>query len=65
MRGPICNKYAGCRVNEKIILFDQTKFCTRLRNDKLGNGVKYQPGVMQGYMCNMCRVVNKAQYKTT
>ena len=47
------------------ILFDQTKFCTRIRNDKLGNGIKYQPGVMQGYICNMCRVVNKAQYKTT
>ena len=66
MRGSICNKYAGCRVNEKIkILFDQTKLCTRIRNDKSGNGIKYQPGVMQGYICNMCRVVNKAQYKTT
>ena len=66
MRGSICNKYAGCRVNEKNkILFDQTKFCTRIHNTKLRNGIKYQPGVMQGYICNMCSVVNKAQYKTT
>ena len=66
MRRSTCNKYAGCRVNEKNkILFDQTKFCTRIRNDKLENGIKYQPGVMQGCICNMCRVINEAQYKTT
>ena len=41
------------------------KFCTPIRIDKLGNEIKYQPSVMQGYICNMCRVVNKAQYKTT
>ena len=66
MRRSICNKYAGCRVNEKNkILFDQMKFCTRIRNDKLGDGIKYQPGLMQGYICNMCRVINRAQYRTT
>ena len=61
MRGSICNIYAGCTVNEKIILFDKTKFCIRIHNAKLRNGIKYQPGVMQGYICNTCRVVNKAQ----
>ena len=49
-----------CRVSSKLktkILFDQTKFCTRIHNAKLGNGIKYQPGVLQGYICNTCRVV--------
>ena len=49
---------------KNIILFDQAKFCTRIHNAKLENGIKYQPGVMHGYICNMCREVNKAQYNT-
>ena len=26
------------------------KFCTLIHNAKLGNGIKYQPGEMQGYL---------------
>ena len=64
MRGSICNTYAGCRVKEKSkILFDQTKFCTRIHNANFGNGIKYRPGVMQGYICNICNVVNKHNTK--
>ena len=62
----MCNIYVGCRVNEKIKYYlTKTKFCARIRNDKSGNGIEYQPGEMQGYICNMKRVVDTAQYKTT
>ena len=46
-------------MNQK--LRDQLKF----GNNKLEHVTEYQPVVMQGYICNMCRVVNKTQYKTT
>ena len=65
MRGFICNLYAGCRVNYKVKYYSKRNFCIRTHIAKLGNGIKYQRGVMQGYLCNMCRVVNKTQYKTT
>ena len=34
-------------------LFDQMKFGTLIQNTKLVNVAKYQPVVMQGYICNM------------
>ena len=40
----------GVESMKNKILFDQMKFCTRNHNDKLRNGIKYQPGVMQGYI---------------
>ena len=52
----MCKIYAGRRVYEKKnkILFDQTKFCTRIHNVKLGNENKYQPGVVKGYIYVIC-----------
>ena len=44
--------------------FSQMKFGTRIHNTRLENVIKYQPVVMQVYICNMCRMVDKAQYKT-
>ena len=43
----------------------QMTFDTCIHKIKLENGIKYQSVVMQGYICNMCREVNKSQYKTT
>ena len=63
MRRSIDNIYAGCRAYYKI--FVQMKLGRRLHNTKLENGIKNQPVVMQGYICNICGVVYKAQYKMT
>ena len=41
------------------------KLGTHIHNIKVESGIKYQPLLMQGYICNICRVVNKTQYKTT
>ena len=39
-------------------LFEQFKFGTHIHNIKLENGIKYQPVVMQGYICEQNTVQN-------
>ena len=64
MRGSIGNKYAGCRVNEKNkILFDQTKFCTRIHTAKLGNEINISQCSARIYICNICRVARIVEIK--
>ena len=41
------------------------KFCTHIHVGKLQNGFKSQSVIMQGYICNICTVVNTGQNKTT
>ena len=41
------------------------KFGTHIPNIKLQNGIKNQPVIMQGYICNICTETNRVQNTTT
>ena len=68
MQGYIGNIYMqdGQKIKELItILPNQINFGTRIHNNKIQNRIKNHPGIMQRYICNICRMVSITDFLLT